>query len=96
MNDLPKIRVRVDETGRGEFWVDDMQLHAVVAARIDIQPGQDFTACTLTILAGDLDLELLSLGERVNVVIDTPPAVLKELVENYPELFSGMLGDEEE
>lgn len=95
MSHLSKIRVKVDETGRGEFWVDDMALHSVVAARIDIQPGQSFTACTLTIL-GELDLELLSLGERVNVVIDTPPAVLKEMVESYPELFSGMLGDEEE
>lgn len=64
MSELHKVKIQVNEVGRGTVFIDDFEVHGVVDLAITMKPGLEFTAITFTI-AGSLDTEIVVADENV-------------------------------
>lgn len=77
---LHKIKIQVNEVGRGVIQIDDQEIHGVVDLSFQVKPGLEFTAVTFTVI-GSLEAEIVVADENVRAftlgaITDDPEAEL--------------------
>ena len=56
---LHTIRMKLDATGRGEFFVDDVEIHGVMSVDVEIRPMKQFNIVRFSVI-GPVDVEIES------------------------------------
>lgn len=68
MSQLPRLKIQVDETGRGTFTIDDQPISGVVEFSLAVKPGLEFVRATFTVI-GEFEGDIVLNDEHITAFV---------------------------